>query len=142
MDGNNDSVQKMAATVAETSVDRRRVYSRLNQSTRAAGDLRPLALGRRVRDLANAFADALGGWLKLSGVQAAAVRRLIVAGRQEKVHARQNNPPVDQIISAACRALSRLIVDCVGKRNLAQRLPFSRPGRNFFTPGKTSPQSS
>jgi PncC family amidohydrolase len=31
--------------------------------------------------------------------------------RQEKVHARQNNPPVDQIISAACRALSRLIVE-------------------------------
>jgi len=39
----------------------------------------------------------------------------IVAGRQEKFHARQN-PPFDQIVSGACRALSRLIV------NLAQRL--------------------
>jgi hypothetical protein len=34
-----------------------------------------------------------------------------MAGRQEQVHARQNNPPVDQIISAACRALSLLIVE-------------------------------
>jgi hypothetical protein len=31
--------------------------------------------------------------------------------RRENLHARQNNPPVDQIISVACRALSRLIVE-------------------------------
>src|SRR5262245_36223044 len=78
------------------------------------------ALGRRVRDLGEFFAEALGGWSALTDIQAEAVRRaaeMRALAEQARLDALRNGIGVnewDQLIrleNLAARAVKALSID-------------------------------
>jgi hypothetical protein len=109
----------------ETLADRIQVISRpannrarsTNRPAKMAIDQRS-AIGRRLKDLAEGFADALGGWGKLSDIQAAQVRRaaeMVALAEQARHQAlRDGNVDPDQLIrleNLAARSVKALHLD-------------------------------
>src|SRR5262249_20798707 len=91
-----------------------------NQPARMVIDART-AVGRRLKDLADAYAEALGGWPKLNDTQAAAVRRaaeMVALAEQARAEALRNGGigvnEADQLIrleNLAARAVKALGLD-------------------------------
>src|SRR5262245_42686751 len=76
------------------------------------------AVGRRLKDLADAYAESLGGWPKLSDAQAAAVRRaaeMVVLAEQARHEALRNGvgdpDRLVQLENLAARAVKALSLD-------------------------------
>src|SRR5262249_52322432 len=142
--------RRLGKTAVKAHADHHRTAPRArNQNSRITNQpQRPVisgrtALGRRVRDLAEGFAEALGAWPKLSNTQAAAVRRaaeMIALAEQARHQAlRDGVVDPDQLIrleNLAARSVKALNLDRrrreVDPPSRSDHLRPQRQARRFF----------
>src|SRR5215475_16071665 len=109
------------ATHADHSQAARRPANNRSRSTNRPAKMvidQRSAVGRRLKDLADAYAEALGGWPKLSDAQAAAVRRaaeMVALAEQARHEALRNGVgDPDRLVrleNLAARAVKALSLD-------------------------------